>query len=341
MTAYTGTLGLALPVQGTLDGTWGDVVNNSITSLIEDAITATTTLTADADTTLTTTDGASNQARNAVLLCSGARTATRTITAPAASKLYVVINTTTGGQDVKLVGAGPTTGVTITNGTQALVAWNGSDFVTVASSAVAADTVTTAGTQTLTNKTIDAASNTISNVSLTADVTGTLPVTNGGTGATTATAAQQNLGVEVGVDVQAYSTNLASWATKTAPTGTAVGTSDTQTLTNKTLEGATLTNGYTEEVYALSGTTVSVDPVNGSIQTWSLTANSSVTANLTTGQSVMLGITPGAYNVSWPTMTWTKVGGSGIAPGLYASGVTWVVIWKVGTTLYGSHLGDA
>ena len=49
--------------------------------------------------------------------------------------------------------------------------------------------VGTAATQTLTNKTIDASSNTISNIDLTSDVTGTLPVANGGTGQTTANAA--------------------------------------------------------------------------------------------------------------------------------------------------------
>ena len=32
-TAYTNLLGLALPVTGDLNGTWGDVVNNSITEL--------------------------------------------------------------------------------------------------------------------------------------------------------------------------------------------------------------------------------------------------------------------------------------------------------------------
>lgn len=42
------------------------------------------------------------------------------------------------------------------------------------------------GTQTLTNKTISGASNTISNVSLSSQVTGTLPVANGGTNSTTA-----------------------------------------------------------------------------------------------------------------------------------------------------------
>jgi len=44
--------------------------------------------------------------------------------------------------------------------------------------------VTTSSTDTLTNKTISGASNTITNVSLTAGVTGTLPVANGGTGLT-------------------------------------------------------------------------------------------------------------------------------------------------------------
>jgi hypothetical protein len=54
--------------------------------------------------------------------------------------------------------------------------------------------VTLNGTQTLTNKTINGSSNTITNVSLTAGVTGTLPIANGGTGQTTASAALNALG---------------------------------------------------------------------------------------------------------------------------------------------------
>jgi len=34
-TAATSLLGLALPVTGELAGTWGDTVNNSITSLLD------------------------------------------------------------------------------------------------------------------------------------------------------------------------------------------------------------------------------------------------------------------------------------------------------------------
>ena len=129
VTNFTSLLGLALPTTGDLSGTWGTTVNDSITSLLDSAVAGTTTLSTDADVTLSTTNGVANQSRQAILLCTGARTAVRTITAPAASKTYVIINATTGGYGVKIVGVGPTTGVTIPNGNNALVAWNGSDFV--------------------------------------------------------------------------------------------------------------------------------------------------------------------------------------------------------------------
>ena len=130
-TAATTLLGLALPVTGELSGTWGDTVNNSLTSLMDTAVAGTTTLSSDADVTLTTTTLASNQARQAVILWTAGGTATRTITATAQSKTYIVINKTSSTQSIKIVGAGPTTGVTIVAGTAALVAWNGLDFVTI------------------------------------------------------------------------------------------------------------------------------------------------------------------------------------------------------------------
>lgn len=164
-TAYTSLLGLALPVTGELAGTWGDVVNNSITSLLDTAVAGTTTLSTDADVTLTTTTGASNQARQAILLCSGARTGIKNITAPGSSKSYIVINATTGGYAVVVRGAGPTTGVTVANGEKCVVAWNGSDFVKTGSS--------------------------IADLSL---VTNTLGVANGGTGSTSLTANNVLLG---------------------------------------------------------------------------------------------------------------------------------------------------
>ena len=130
-TGNTTLLGLALPVEGELDGTWGDIVNDSITSLVDSAVAGTTTLSTDADVTLTTTVLAANQARQAIIRWTASNGATtRNITAPAQSKVYFVINAGTG--NIVIRGAGPTTGVLIPPGFNALVAWNGVDFTTIA-----------------------------------------------------------------------------------------------------------------------------------------------------------------------------------------------------------------
>jgi hypothetical protein len=130
---YTTLLGLAQPVTGTEANTWGTAVNDQITGLLDTAVAGTTTLSSDADVTLTTTSGAANQARQAIILWTAGGTTLRTITAPAQSKAYVVINKTTSTQSIKLVGVGPTTGVTIIAGESAVCAWNGVDFIKTSS----------------------------------------------------------------------------------------------------------------------------------------------------------------------------------------------------------------
>jgi hypothetical protein len=125
---YTPLLGLALPTTGDLVGIWGTTVNTALTSLLDTAIAGTTTLSTDADVTLTDTDGAINQARSAIINWTASGTVTRNITAPATSKAYIVFNNTGSTQSIVIRGTGPTTGVTITAGDQAMVAWNGSDF---------------------------------------------------------------------------------------------------------------------------------------------------------------------------------------------------------------------
>jgi hypothetical protein len=166
-TSYTSLLGLALPVTGELTGTWGAMVDNAITSPLDIAVAGTQSITGDSNVTLSVTNGdtsgtnlaqvgsgSTGSAQYAIILCSGARTALRTITAPAASKIYTIINSTTGGFAVKIVGSGPTTGLTIPNGSSAVIAWNGSDFIEVGSSTVGNFTVngnlTVTGTSTLT-----------------------------------------------------------------------------------------------------------------------------------------------------------------------------------------------
>lgn len=263
-TGNTTLLGLGLPVEGELDGTWGDVVNDSITSLLDSAVAGTTTLSTDADVTLTNTALVANQARQAVLLWTASNGATtRNITAPARSKAYIVINAGTG--SIVLRGAGPTTGVTIVSGERCMAAWNGSDFVKIATST--ADGVTSvggtgtvngislSGTVTSTgNLTLGGA---LTGVNLATQVTGLLPVANGGTGTATPALVQ---GANIVITGTWPNQTIAAAApgtgtvTSVAGTGSANGLSLSGTVTssgNITLGGAvtslTTTNFTIEE----------------------------------------------------------------------------------------------
>jgi hypothetical protein len=68
-------------------------------------------------------------------------------------------------------------------------------------------------------------------------------------------AARSFLGLAIGTNVQAWDADLDTWATKTAPSGTVVGTSDTQTLTNKTLTSPTIGGTPTMNASVLSSGT--------------------------------------------------------------------------------------
>ena len=92
-----------------------------------------------------------------------------------------------------------------------------------------------------------------------------LKVDKGGTGAATLT------GVVIGNGTSAFTV-------KTNPSGAFVGTTDTQTVTNKTVEAGVFTNGYTEElVTANTGTAYTINLANGSVQYLTLTGNCTYT----------------------------------------------------------------
>lgn len=158
-TSYTSLLGLALPVQGELTGTWGDTVNDYITKYVDASVAGTQTISgSQTAVTLSTTNGstltqagsgATGSAQYMIINCTGNPASLLTITAPATSKAYIIINATSTSQSVKIVATGPTTGVTVAAGTVTIVAWNGSDFVNCVEG-----NVTLNGTQTLTNKTL-------------------------------------------------------------------------------------------------------------------------------------------------------------------------------------------
>ncbi len=109
--------------------------------------------------------------------------------------------------------------------------YNGS--IWVATYLPAGSYITLNGTETLTNKTINGSNNTITNVSLSAGVTGTLPVANGGTGATSLTANRVLLGngtsalqtVAPGSNGNVLTSNGTTWVSS-APAAGLIGQTD-------------------------------------------------------------------------------------------------------------------
>ncbi|MBD3762473.1 hypothetical protein [Rhizorhabdus sp.] len=119
-----------------------------------------------------------------------------------------------------------------------------------------------------------------------------------------------------------------------------------QTLTNKTLTSPTLTGPVidgtiTEDIYTITdGGSVDINPANGSIQLWTLGANRTPTASsFAAGKAVTLMIADGtAYSITWSSVAVTWVGGS--APALPTTGYGVIILWKVGSTIYGASAGD-
>jgi hypothetical protein len=132
---------------------------------------------------------------------------------------------------------------------------------------------------------------------------------------------------DIGVSVQGYDAD-------TAKTDVAQTFSAQQTFTEVKDTVYTITDGAGFEI----------DPANGSIQVVTLGASRTPAAtNFEAGQVVLLGINDGTdYTITWSTVnpTWVKVGGTAAAPTLATAGFTWILLWKVSTTLYATEVGS-
>ena len=167
---YSSNLKIELIGTGEQVGTWGTTTNENFSNVFEQAIVGrgTANFPSDANLTLTFTDSVTSQtARNLYLnaTSSGSLTATRDLIVPTINKTYVVENNTTGGQSIRVkTSAG--TGITIPNGVKAFLYVDGTNVV--------------------------GAFDYLNSLTL-----GTpLPVTSGGTGASTVSGAQTNLQVD-------------------------------------------------------------------------------------------------------------------------------------------------
>jgi len=157
-----------------------------------------------------------------------------------------------------------------------------------------------------------------------------LKVAKGGSGAATLT------GILKGNGTSAF-TAVA------APSGTIVGTTDTQTVTNKTIEAGTFTNGYTEEVNtANTSTAYTISLADGSFQVLTLTGSATITMpTATAGRSFILLLkqdATGSRTVTWSTVAWP----AGTAPTITATASKQDIFSFVadGTNWYGAVGGQ-
>lgn len=131
-TTYSTSLRLSLIATGELAGTWGTVTNTNLGTLLEQAITGYTSISmTDANYTLSTSNGSSDESRNANIKLGGATlTATRVVIIPNVNKTYYFWNATTGSQTVRIgTSASPTTYVDIPNGYGCYVFCDGANAV--------------------------------------------------------------------------------------------------------------------------------------------------------------------------------------------------------------------
>jgi hypothetical protein len=163
MTTYSDSLKLTLIGDGQESGTWGQTTNTNLGTLLEQAITGYVAINmADANVTLTSLNGTFDQARNAVIELTGTNSAVRDVIPPVKEKLYTIVNNTTGGFAIRIIGA-TGTGVNVPNGATVLVYCNGTNFYsglsgtggnfTINGTATAANIVSTGNVTATTNVT--------------------------------------------------------------------------------------------------------------------------------------------------------------------------------------------
>jgi microcystin-dependent protein len=224
---YSPSLRLELIGDGDQSGIWGQTTNNNLGYLIEQSVAGVIAITmTDANYTLSNFNGVVDEARNQVLVMSGALTATRNVIAPLVEKTYIIKNSTSGSQSIQIIGSSGL-GVTIPNGVTALVYCDGTNFYNAISGSVGNFTVN--GNLSVTGTTSLSGALTYGGVALSNSVTGTgsmaLSTSPAFTGTPTApTAAAGTSTTQIATTAFVLSNGaptggLIMWGTGTAPSG--------------------------------------------------------------------------------------------------------------------------
>jgi DUF2075 family protein len=130
-TQYTSILKLALPTQGELSGSWGTVVNDNITQMVEQAIAGLATINtwSSESHTLTSANGATSESRCAMLVLANAGAApasAASVICPALTKTYIVKN---GCGQAATLKTSSGTGIAVPNGKTMLLFCDGTNVV--------------------------------------------------------------------------------------------------------------------------------------------------------------------------------------------------------------------
>jgi hypothetical protein len=128
MATFSTNLGITLPADGEYSGTWGQITNTNLGTLLEQAISGyeSQAVVTGTDTTISIPNGATGVARNMSLQLTGTGGASTNLIVPAKKKLYFIYNSTSGQVTVKVLGQ---PGVSVPAGAKMLLACNGTDVI--------------------------------------------------------------------------------------------------------------------------------------------------------------------------------------------------------------------
>ena len=335
--SYTSLLKFNQPGLG--DAGWGTAVNSGFTALADIAIAGLETVdVASGNVAMTIDSGVSgtNDARNMVIKIEGTLTVNRSVTVPASTKLYFVQNSTSGAYTVGFSTA-TGSGVTVPQGKTTPLRSDGTNIVyafdhlgsltldtaLAATSGGTGQTVYAVGdllyastTTALSKLAAVAAGNVLRSggvgtapawgpVALATDVSGTLPIANGGTGQTTAATAFDAL-KQAATDTYVGAVELATTAEVQAGTDTA------RAMTPSSFRGGALVQGVAQNT--TSGTSIDFAPPSAGIPSWAKRITimfSGVSTNGTSTLLVQIGDSGGIETTGYESEAWydNSVGG--------------------------------
>jgi hypothetical protein len=157
---FSTNLRIELIGAGEQSGAWNNTTNTNLGTLIEQAISGVASVSmTTADYTLTTANGATDEARQMILSIGGSPGAARSVIAPNVNKMYVVKNNTAYAQTIKTASVA---GVSVPNGSQAILFcdsstgtfYNAVKDLAAGATIAGAAIVDLSSAQTLTNKTL-------------------------------------------------------------------------------------------------------------------------------------------------------------------------------------------